>query len=76
MTEQNNTSGNKISFGKLFWPSFLAVFIAGLVGMIFFFLVLGGIIGSFSEFGPEPMALKDKTILHLKLNGTILEKGK
>ncbi len=76
MTEQNNTGGNKISFGKLFWPSFLAVFIAGLVGMIFFFLVLGGIIGSFSEFGPEPMALKDKTILHLKLNGTILEKGK
>jgi protease-4 len=72
MTEPNN----KVSFGKIFWPSFLAVFIAGLVGMIFFFLILGGIIGSFSDFGPEPLALKDKTILHLKLNGEILEKGK
>jgi protease-4 len=72
MTETNN----KISFGKVFWPSFLAVFLAGLVGMIFFFLILGGIIGSFSEFGPEPLALEDKTILHLKLDGQILEKGK
>ncbi len=72
MTETNN----KFSFGKVFWPSFLAVFLAGLVGMIFFFLILGGIIGSFSEFGPEPLALEDKTILHLKLDGQILEKGK
>ena len=72
MTENNN----KFSFGKVFWPSFLAVFLAGLVGMIFFFLILGGIIGSFSEFGPEPLALEDKTILHLKLDGQILEKGK
>jgi protease-4 len=72
MTETNN----KISFGKVFWPSFLAVFLAGLVGMMFFFLILGGIIGSFSEFGPEPLALEDKTILHLKLDGQILEKGK
>ncbi|MEY3742867.1 MAG: hypothetical protein RL371_1778, partial [Bacteroidota bacterium] len=39
-------SENRLSFGKLFWPSFLAVFVAGLVGMVFFFLILGGIIGS------------------------------
>ncbi len=66
----------KISFGKIFWPSFLAVFVAGLVGMIFFFLILGGIVGSFSEFGPKPLAIKDKTILHMQLDGEILEKGK
>lgn len=64
-------SENSTSFSKIFWPSFLAVFVAGLVGMIFFFLILGGIIGSFGEFGPEPLALEDKTVLHLKLSGTI-----
>jgi protease IV len=69
-------SETKISFGKIFWPSFLAVFIAGFVGMIFFFLVLGGIIGSFSSFGPKPLSLEDKTILHVQLNGEIREKGK
>lgn len=68
-------SEQRISFGKLFWPSFLAVFIAGLVGMIFFFLILGGIIGSFGEFGPEPLALQDKTVLHLKLAGTIQDES-
>ena len=64
-------SENRLSFGKLFWPSFLAVFVAGLVGMVFFFLILGGIIGSFGDFGPAPLALQDKTVLHLKLAGTI-----
>jgi protease-4 len=64
-------SENRLSFGKLFWPSFLAVFVAGLVGMVFFFLILGGIIGSFGDFGPEPLALQNKTVLHLKLSGTI-----
>ena len=64
-------SENRLSFGKLFWPSFLAVFVAGLVGMVFFFLILGGIIGSFGDFGPAPLALQDKTVLHLKLSGTI-----
>lgn len=64
-------SENRLSFGKLFWPSFLAVFVAGLVGMVFFFLILGGIIGSFGDFGPAPLALQDKTVLHMKLSGSI-----
>jgi protease IV len=64
-------SENRLSFGKLFWPSFLAVFVAGLVGMVFFFLILGGIIGSFGDFGPAPLALQNRTVLHLKLSGTI-----
>jgi protease-4 len=68
-------SENRLSFGKLFWPSFLAVFVAGLVGMVFFFLILGGIIGSFGDFGPEPLALQDKTVLHLKLSGTIQDES-
>lgn len=68
-------SENRLSFGKLFWPSFLAVFVAGLVGMVFFFLILGGIIGSFGDFGPAPLALQDKTVLHLKLSGTIQDES-
>lgn len=64
-------SENRLSFSKLFWPSFLAVFVAGLVGMVFFFLVLGGLIGSFGDFGPEPLALQDKTVLHLRVSGAI-----
>jgi protease-4 len=68
-------SENRLSFGKLFWPSFLAVFVAGLVGMVFFFLVLGGIIGSFGDFGPEPLALQNNTVLHLKLSGTIQDES-
>ncbi len=68
-------SENRLSFGKLFWPSFLAVFVAGLVGMVFFFLILGGIIGSFGDFGPAPLALQNKTVLHLKLSGTIQDES-
>jgi protease-4 len=68
-------SDNRLSFAKLFWPSFLAVFVAGLVGMVFFFLILGGVIGSFGDFGPEPLALQDKTVLHLKLSGQIQDES-
>lgn len=64
-------SENRISFAKLFWPSFLAVLIAGLVGTLLFFLVIGGIIGSFGDFGPQPLNLKDNTVLHVRLSGTI-----
>lgn len=73
---ENKTTEPKITFGKIFWPSFLAVFIAGIVGMIFFFLILGGVIGSFSDFGPKPLSIEDKTILHMQLDGEILNKGK
>lgn len=65
----------KVTFGKVFWPSLLAIIIASIVGIIFFFLILGGIIGSFSDFGPEPLAIKDKTILQMELKGIILEKA-
>ena len=68
-------SDNKITFGKVFWPSFLAVLIMSIVGLLIFFLILGGIIGSFGDFGPKPLAVKDKTVLHMTLDGEIAEKG-
>lgn len=66
---------NKIGFGRIFWPSFLAVLIVSVIGMLLFFLILGGIIGSFGDFGPQPLSLKDKTVLHITLDGEIGEKS-
>jgi protease-4 len=68
-------SDNKITFGKVFWPSLLSVFIMSIIGLLIFFLILGGIIGSFGDFGPKPLAVKDKTILHVTLEGEIADKG-
>lgn len=65
----------KITFGRIFWPSFLAVFIMSVIGLLIFFLILGGLIGSFGDFGPKPLAIKNNTVLHMTLDGTIAEKS-
>lgn len=65
----------KITFGKIFWPSFLAVFIMTIIGLIIFSLILGGIVGSFGKFGPKPLAIKNNTVLHMTLSGAIGEKS-
>jgi protease-4 len=49
--------------------------IAGLISLFLFFLVLGGIIGSFGDFGPEPLAIKNATVLQLKLSGDLKDKS-
>lgn len=61
----------KISFGRIFWPSFLAVLIVSIVGMLIFFIVLGGTIASFGV--KEVKALPQNTVLHLTLEGNITE---
>ena len=66
---------NKISFGRIFWPSFLAIFIMSIISLLFFSLIIGGIIGSFGEFGPKPLAIKNNTVLHMTLDGEIGEKS-
>ena len=70
-----NMTDKKISFGKIFWPSFLAIFIMSVIGILIFSLVLGGIIGSFGDFGPKPLAVKSNTILHMTLDGEVMEKS-
>ncbi|MEY3048380.1 MAG: hypothetical protein RL365_418 [Bacteroidota bacterium] len=65
----------KIPFSRIFWPTLVAIGIALTLGLVFFFLILGGIIGSFSSFGPEPYAVENKSILHVTLKGTIQEKS-
>jgi protease-4 len=64
-------SENKVSFGKIFWPSMLAGFIISLIGILIFSLIIGGIIGRFGEFGPKPLAVRSNSILHMTLNGEI-----
>lgn len=66
---------NKIPFGKIFWPSLLAIFIMTIIGLFIFVLIIGGIIGSFGEFGPKPLSLKNNTVLHMTLDGKIGEKS-
>lgn len=68
-------SEKKVTFGKIFWPSLLAVFIMSIIGLLIFSLIIGGIIGSFGEFGPKPLAVKNNTVLHMTLEGTIAEKS-
>lgn len=65
----------KLTFGRIFWPSFVAVVIASIVGSVIFFLVLGGIIGSLT---PKQSAVKAEanSVLHVKLDGVIGEKTK
>lgn len=65
----------RISFGKIFWPSLLAGFIMSIIGLLIFSLIIGGIIGSFGDFSPKPLAIKSNSILHLTLNGEIKEKS-
>jgi protease IV len=63
----------RISFGKVFWPSLVAALIVSIVGIIIFFMGLGGLISSFSE--KEPYEIEDQTVLHVTLEGEIGEKG-
>ena len=65
----------KITFSRIFWPTLVAIGISLTLGLVLFFLILGGVIGSFSEFGPEPYAVENKSILHVTLKGTIQEKS-
>ena len=66
---------SKVSFGKVFWPSLVAIICSSIVGIIFFIFILGRIINSFSDLGGSRLDLKENTILQMQLKGTILEKS-
>ena len=63
----------KIGFGKIFWPSLVAALIVSILGSIIFLLVTAGFISGLSDLKPEPFSVKDKTILHITLDGEIAE---
>ncbi len=57
-----------ISFGKVFWPSLMASVLVLTLFVLFFFVLFGSLFS-----GPEPFAVKDKTVLHMTLSGQINE---
>ncbi len=61
----------KVTFGRIFWPSLVAMLIASILGLILFFLILGGVIGGLTE--TPNYSIKDKTVLHMSLKGQIAE---
>lgn len=64
----------KISFWKIFWPTFIAICITSFIGWMITLIFFGGIIAAFS--GKQDAAIKENTVLHLTLKGEITEKGK
>ncbi len=65
----------KIKFGKIFWPSFLAVLIGGIISTVIYMLSLFGILTLFFGMGDSELEVKDNTVLHMKLEGEIAEQS-
>ena len=57
----------KVTFGRIFWPSFVAALTVSILGGIIWALIIG------SLFSTEPFTVKDKTVLHMTLDGDIGE---
>lgn len=58
----------KISFWRIFWPSLMAAAVVSIGGLLFWLVVIGSI------FADEPFEVKEKTVLHMKLDGAIGER--
>ena len=73
MEEIMENQQNNLSFKKIFWPIFLSVILSGFV---FSIILLLGVFGFLSFFDEEPLELEPNTILHLELDGVIMESSK
>lgn len=62
----------KITFGRIFWPSFWAAIFVSVLGALLWLLVFGLILKGLE---PEGFRVSDKTVLHMTLKGTITERG-
>jgi protease-4 len=63
----------KVSFWRIFWPTLIAVIVAGLISIFSFLGLLGGVIASFDSEKEEEVT---GSILKLTLEGNILENSK
>lgn len=68
---------SKTIFGKIYWPSLLAVLTAFAICTVFSLFIIGGIIGAITASTSSGTVIKvdDKSILHIKLDGYIGEKS-
>lgn len=64
-------SEKKVTFGRVFWPSL----VAGITLIIVFFLVIFGVIGGLVSSETSSLKVEKNTILHMRLDGEIAEKG-
>ena len=64
---------HKISFGKIFWPSFWSAIIVSILGIIIWIFVLGGLISSLDN--SAVFEIKENSVLHMTLQGKIVEKS-
>lgn len=62
----------KITFGRIFWPSFWAAIVVSLLGALIWFIIITVFVSGFS---PEPYSIKEKSILHMKLDNGVSERG-
>ena len=67
-------SVKKISFGRIFWPTFLAALVVSILGLFIWLMVIFGIIGSLDS--TRVYTVKNNSILHMRLDGEIGERGK
>ncbi len=62
----------KVTFGRIFWPSLVAILVASFITMILFFTILGGVIGSLIG-GSTNAEVESGSVLHMTLEGQISE---
>lgn len=60
----------KISFWRIFWPTLIAILVAGIISLFSFFGILGGFLASLSS---DEDTQQKSSILKMTLQGTILE---
>lgn len=61
----------KVSFGKVFWPSLIASLVVAVLIFVFFFVIIGGLFPEKSMY-----SIGNKTILHMKFDSQITENSK
>lgn len=59
---------------KFFWKAFFASLAAIIVATLLFVFILAGIVSSLASIGEQPVAVKDKSLLMLKLDNRIVER--
>lgn len=73
MTDNNV---RKVTFWKVFFPSLVALLVASIISIIFFFSTMGAFIGKyFGDSSTIDKGIKDKTFLHLDFKEVIGDVG-
>ncbi len=65
-------SERKVTFGRIFWPSFWAAIVVSLLGAIIWLIVITVFV---SGFTPEPYSVDKNSILHVTLENGVNERG-